>query len=52
MSLYLIQDGERVMIDHLPQETLVALLRAGAEIEDNENQEKQETEREAYHGRN
>lgn len=50
MSLYLIQEGERIPIDHIPHNALVALLRAGAEIEENGNQDEQEKEGEECHG--
>jgi hypothetical protein len=35
--LFVMQDGGNVGIDHLPMETIIYLIRAGAEIEDSED---------------
>ena len=37
--LYLIEGGDPILIDHLPLDTIVALLRTGARIEDRDQED-------------
>jgi hypothetical protein len=39
---YVIQDGERINIDHLPPSTISYLLRAGVEVKEDEEGEVQQ----------